>query len=100
MKGLYISLIALLSLFVSYLWGKATGTKDANEKNASEKKTAEVQKAAAPIVAETVKKQTEATKDYEHSVDRIGPGLSTDDMGRISAEMAQKALSMGAKEAK
>ena len=96
MNGLYLTLMALLSLVVSFLWGKAT----AQKKNEDIKKVSEIQKDVTHTVAEVAEKQAEATKEHEHQVEQIGPGMSVDDMGRIAADMAQRALNLGAKEAK
>ena len=103
MDGIYAFIVAILALVVSFLWGKTKGKADEKEKHASDQKTIDLQKTVTPIVAETVRKETEANKDYEHTLKAIDEAKRTNDMDamqKIAEEQARKALSMGAKEAK
>ena len=103
MDGIYAFIVAILALFVSFLWGKTRGKNDEKEKHASDQKTIDLQKTVTPIVAEVVKKETQATSDYEHTLKAIDDAKRTNDMDamqKIAEEQARKALSMGAKEAK
>ena len=103
MDGLYAFIVAVLALFVSFLWGKTKGKADEKDKHASDQKIIDVQKSVTPVVAEVVKKETEAAKDYEYTLKKIDEAKKNNDMDmmqRIAAEQARKALSMGAKEAK
>lgn len=97
------ALAGILALLVAFLWGVATSDKKKKDKHASDQKIIDVQKAVTPIVAEVVKKETEANKDYEHTLKAIDDAKRTNDMDamqKIAEEQARKALSMGAKEAK
>ena len=103
MDGIYAFIVAVLALVVSFLWGKTKGKNDEKEKHTSDQKTIDLHTSVTPVVAQTVKKETEATKDYEYTLKKIDEAKKNNDMDmmqRIAAEQAQKALSMGAREVK
>ena len=105
MTGIYAFLAAVLFIFVSILYGKAgnASAKKAKAENKVLKTENELHKAVTPIVAESVQKQTQAQTEYEAMKKDIEQAKRNNDMdalGKIASELAQKALEMGAREAK
>lgn len=101
MKGLFLGIAAFLALLVSGLWGKAT--KDLKQKNKALEKEKDLSQAVTPIAVNSAIKKTEIEDAYQETmreIDKAGKNNDIDWLKRIASDMAQKALSMGAKERK
>lgn len=101
MRGLFVGIAAFLTLLVSGLWSKAT--KSLKQKNENLEKEKQLSQAVTPIAVNSAVKKTEIEDAYEETmreIDKAGKNNDVDWLKRIASEMAQKALSMGAKEKK
>ena len=100
--GILFSIIAVLSLVVAGLFGRAGKTRLKTE-NKVLKTENDLRKDITPIAVNSAVKKTEIEDAYEETmreIDKAGKNNDIDWLKRIASEMAQKALSMGAKERK
>lgn len=101
MRGLFFGIAAFLTLLVSGLWSKAT--KGLKQKNENLEKEKQLSQDITPIAVNSAVKKTEIEDAYEETmreIDKAGKNNDIDWLKRIASDMAQKALSMGAKEKK
>lgn len=100
--GILFSIIAVLSLVVAGLFGRAGKTRLKTE-NKVLKTENDLRKDITPIAVNSAVKQNQAQAEYEATKQDIEKAKKSNDMDwmqKIASDLAKKALEMGAREKK
>lgn len=103
MNGLTAFIAGIVAIIAAFFFGRFKGSKETETKIKGEvmilTKEKEIQNDVTPIVTQAVKEQAEAQVRYQEdmaAMQELRESGNIDDMGRITAELAQKAIGLGA----